>query len=191
MFCITFDIDGNVVSKEEKPKRWKPRNGFQRGDDGNFYKQLGDPRNISDIEAAEAIKAEREKAERERQEALSQASKNEKVEQAIEDKVNETKQYVAATRKGKQVFRPDPQWRVTDEELNWAINWKGKSCSDSGNFVAYREAKLALKFGVPTIDNIEHFDRIEVLLNKNLIKFWVKHYISGNEPDYVLVNGLK
>ena len=191
MWCITFDIDGNVVSKEQKPKRWRPRNGFQRGDDGNFYKQLGDPRNISDIEAAEAIKA-REEEERKQREKEAQSKK---VEQVIEDQVQRVRDLrYKSTEKpiGTQVCRCDPQWRVTPEELHESVFWRGMSRSPNNKFIAYRECNIWVKWGVPHLDAVEKFQRIEVHINKNQVKFWTRHYVPGDEtPDFVLVDGLK
>ncbi len=50
MFCITLDKHNNESSREEKLDGYRPKNGFELRQDGNYYKQLGDPRNISDIE---------------------------------------------------------------------------------------------------------------------------------------------
>lgn len=48
MLCITLDEQGSEVSKQECTNI--PQNGFELRDDGNYYKQIGDPRIISDNE---------------------------------------------------------------------------------------------------------------------------------------------
>lgn len=54
-FAITIDKDGNECSRTELEDNKLPKNGFEHGEDGNFYKQLGDPRNISDEERKKEI----------------------------------------------------------------------------------------------------------------------------------------
>jgi hypothetical protein len=63
MYCITINADGQEVSRTPKPKRWSPRNGFQKKADGNFYKVLGDPRCISDQEIKKALLEKKRLAE--------------------------------------------------------------------------------------------------------------------------------
>jgi hypothetical protein len=47
-YAITLNGDGTEAFREELKKMELPRNGFEKRSDGNYYKQLGDPRNISD-----------------------------------------------------------------------------------------------------------------------------------------------
>jgi hypothetical protein len=55
---ILIDTDGKVVSDEEGQYPDFPRCGYEHREDGNFYKVLGDPRNIGDIEAKAALLAQ-------------------------------------------------------------------------------------------------------------------------------------
>jgi hypothetical protein len=54
---ILIDVDGKVVSEEDGEYPNFPQCGYEHREDGNFYKVLGDPRNIGDIEAKAALLA--------------------------------------------------------------------------------------------------------------------------------------
>jgi hypothetical protein len=61
VICITLRDNGEEAFKDEYPDGYFPRNGFQKGNDGCFYKQLGDPRCISDAEKRRALELEEER----------------------------------------------------------------------------------------------------------------------------------
>ncbi len=51
VFSITLDANGKELFRNPLPKGKRPRCGFWRAVDGNFYKRLNDPRCITDEEA--------------------------------------------------------------------------------------------------------------------------------------------
>lgn len=180
MLCITLDKDGKESSREEKPKRWVPRNGFQKGADGNFYKKLGDPRNITDQEIrAFLLEEKRKKEERERQippplppirsqlpaPACSQPSTFANV---------FTSYLVSAKTYDLQDFKNLIKYKqYTPRGLT------------SNNVLEYRHASLKNVIGIVTIDRIPMFDKIEIHPNEGIVKFWIR-WRSNDIADYAV-----
>ncbi len=60
-YCITTDQDGKELHRIPLAKNTKPRCGFERAANGNYYKRLKDPRCITDEEKRIELRKQREK----------------------------------------------------------------------------------------------------------------------------------
>ena len=166
MFCITLDKDGKEIAREQKPKRWCPRNGFQRGKDGNFYKKLGDPRIIPDPPVV--IEKEKEKLPPLR-----------------------TPLPAPACDSGRYTTELYAQRKYTFEEYKAILRTYQEFIRgfDHSYTVEYRRAIYRKPIGIMTIDRIPIFERMDVFPHQGLVKLWISR--KGGEPDYLIRNIIK
>jgi hypothetical protein len=59
MLVITLNKENQALYQEDFPAHYRPKNGFEHRADGNYYKRLGDPRNITDEERKRKLLAEK------------------------------------------------------------------------------------------------------------------------------------
>lgn len=178
MFWITLDKEGKELFREPKPKRCCPRNGFQKYPDGNFYKILGDPRNIFDIEKKAELLKQQEEAERKKR--IEEAS--ERLKKLLPDSACKTADYdqhrlctclTARTKIGAGSFRS-------------SFGYKSATlCGLPPNdFWSLRKTRLKKPIGVTSIDRMDQFEKIEIYPSKGYVKFWLFRH-SGT-PDYLV-----
>jgi hypothetical protein len=177
-FCITANREGQELYREEKPKRWVPKDGWMRGYDGNFYKYLGSPYCISSVEAVEAIK----RKEQEAQEAKEQE----------EAKANEPPiipvQYETGYNTETNIHWLVGKTKPTYSEIFRSIDWKTQT--RSGEKITFE--KVFLKepiFKIAFISGIKYFHKMELDYKEQLIRLWDKHS-PKNPPDYIIAEGL-
>lgn len=174
MLLITLDETRKEQNREEKKKGFIPRNGWQRGYDGNFYRIINDPRCISEVEYLEnAEKLKKENEEKEKRE---------------KDRAkNSERQIQHFNKKYTQIIRLEGQKKFFLSEFKAGVNWRCM-VSGLGGRTEFEKASLKSYIKIPHIPEMAEFDKIEILEKSNIVKFWLK----GNKqwPDYVLAQGL-
>ena len=167
--CITLNADGTEAFRETKPKRFVPRNGFERGRDGNFYKHLGNPLIISDIEKAEEIR------EKERIKLSNEEGKKLESQKGGFDPIM-----------GSHIIHPIQ--KTTFKQLKNVTSWS--YCVRSSCQATLAGVKFSVNIlDLPEFDIFKTFRKVEINFTANLIKIWLNK--AENEgPDYYIVKPL-
>jgi hypothetical protein len=163
MFCIILDKDGKEISREQKPKRWCPRNGFWRARDGNFYKRLGDPRIIETIK-------EKEK-EQEKLTPLRTPLPAPACEESDKDK------YAGQ-------IHSAHSYSLDDFKALLRYNLHIPRGYGQSTMLEYRKVSHRQLLGIVTLDRIPMFERVDVYPFQGLVKYWIRR--KDGVPDYVV-----
>ncbi len=166
MFCITLDKEGKEAFREQKPKRYRPRNGFEKRKDGNFYKQLGDPRCITDVEKKRAL--------------LEEAAR--RTDPLI------VRNSPAPREQGSTILLKVPDKKINLTVFLSRIKWETKAYATNGTDFTFGDARIQTMIGVPEVDMLPKIKKIQILASHNTIRFW-KTYETG-EPDYILIGAI-
>ena len=168
--CITLNSDGTEAFREIKPKRFVPKNGFERGIDGCFYKHLGSPLIISDIEKAEEIK----------QKQRLQAAEKQAQEQ-IKNLENRPQGFDVSI--GSHVIHMTH--KINYRQIRLTTSWT--YCTRSSSRTTFENCKFNYNvLGLPKFDCDRLYKKIEIDFVNNLIKVWFQKPIEG-DPDYYVI----
>jgi hypothetical protein len=184
---ITLDRDNLVVSEIEKPKGYRPRNGFRRLPNGNFVKVLGDPRNIRDIERAEEIKRKAEETKRQSEPKPTPSVYTPTVTQMtpIPDKGPKS---LRCADGGiiTQIVNYDGD--STYEDWRQCIKYNVATYHNFGP--RFQRVSVRKRIGITLLDQVDCWERVELHQKLGIAKFWLKQNKSDGS-DFVLRNAFK
>lgn len=173
-FAITLNGDGTEAFREECDKASFPKNGFERRGDGNFYKQLGDPRCISDTIKKDEIEAKNFSGDLVKIDSadgvdLSYAMKPDESNYCQLDEIN---------------------YLVAPEQLSYDLVLQG--CRPNEYEYSHKSktsiynATLSSNFGLKELKLHDVYAKIEVCPRDNEVRFWFANP-NKNSPDLIVL----
>lgn len=164
--CTILNRDGEVHDLKEYPKRYRPRDGWERLKNGNFIKRLDDPRSITS---------------KERIAALERIKKRKML---PEPKIVDASTLVKLSHKDPTTVYPSK--RITLQ--SFLAGFKPNKIS-SGGIAIVMDWVHRLKIDIPGVKE-NYFKRIIIQVKANKISMWLDNSKTIG-PDYVIFDFLK